>query len=188
EAGIKDFEKASEKHGVHFSNALFIDEHGEETAVQYMESEISNIPRGDVYQKLISTYFINPASMMIRRSVFDSIGGYDEQLTYEDFDFWVRSSRTFSYCFNAGVLVKKRVLKNSLSRQQFQFRNPHQRSTYLVCRKIFKLNQSKEEDRELRKRILYEIWQVLKHGNIGLIPRYLLLLAKTRFRSHRRLS
>ena len=37
--------------------------------------------------------------MMMRKSVFDALGGYDESLSYEDFDFWVRAARKFKFAY-----------------------------------------------------------------------------------------
>jgi hypothetical protein len=110
--------------------------------------------------------------MMIRRKVLEMLGGYDEQLTYEDFDFWIRSSRHWNYAFTDQILVKKRILKDSFSSEQFQLLSKHQKSTLKVCRKIKKLNKTVLEDLALQQRCWYEIRQCAKQGNFGLIPAF----------------
>jgi glycosyltransferase involved in cell wall biosynthesis len=161
--------------GVHFSDAWLIDHQGEILS-KHNERFDRPIPEGDLYQDLVSRYLICPPTMMIKREVLEALGGYDESLEYEDFDFWVRSSREFTYAYTDEPLVKKRVLKNSHARTQDKFRNSHQRSTLAVCKKIVQLNRSKGDRRALGKRCWHEIRQCIKKGNLGLIPDYLSIL------------
>ena len=116
---------------------------------------------------------------MFRREVIEALDGYDETLGYEDFDFWVRSAREFNYVYSNQVLAKKRVLKNSLSRSQTKYRNGHQQSTLVVCRKALGLNRTKTEGKALKKRCWYEIRQCVRRGNIGLIPSYFSIIQKS---------
>lgn len=177
-AGLKAFSKKGV--GVNFCDVMLTDEHGVNIRTHYKRNKngdlIESIPFGNVYTVLISTYYISPPSMMIRKEVLNELGGYDEDLSYEDFDFWIRSSRNWHYSFTDQVLVKKRVVTNSLSSKQFNFRTKHQKSTLSVCQKIKKLNQSKEEDLALSKRSLYEIKLCLKQGNLALIPSFFKLI------------
>ncbi|MDH5608411.1 MAG: glycosyltransferase [Cyclobacteriaceae bacterium] len=175
--GVQDFEKTGMAVGVHFCNVLKINEEGEPMGLHFQSTDI---PTGDLYRTLIQTYLVNPASMMIRREVLDFTGGYNERLLYEDFDFWIRSSRRWHYTYCPDVLVKKREVTNSLSSQQFRWRNPHQASTLAVCRTIFRLNKNASEARALHHRIRYEIKQCIRTGNVQLVMPYLRLWWKNR--------
>lgn len=176
EAGIHDFATAPENAGVHFSDAFLINSRDEVLGTHYPRDENGQLlekpPEGNIYQELISRYFICPPTIMTKREVLEQLNGYDEALLYEDFDFWIRSSRTFEYIFNKAPLVKKRNVKNSHSSSQFAFRSKHLDSTYKVCRKIFELNKTLEEDKALINRINYEMRQCLKTFNFGLLPKY----------------
>jgi len=100
--------------------------------------------------------------MMIKRVLLEHLGGYDEALSYEDFDFWVRSSRSFKYCFTDKVLMQKQVITNSHSSMQYRRKNPHSMSTAKICAKALKLNKTRREDRALLKRINYELrWALI---------------------------
>ena len=114
--------------------------------------------------------------MMIKREVLETLGGYDENLLYEDFDFWIRSSREWKYAFTDDVLVKKRKVPNSLGQKQFQRKSNYQESTLQGCQKIKELNRTKAEDSALRKRCLYEIGQCIKQRNWRLIYPFLKLI------------
>lgn len=177
-SGINTFMKSNA--GVTFCDVLNIDENGKELGTHFKrdqkENLIEKIPEGDVYTDLIKRYFISPPSMMIKRQVLEELSGYDETLSYEDFDFWIRSSRNWEYAFTNEVLVKKRKVPGSLSDQQFRRKSTHQKSTLRVCQKIKELNRTREERSALRTRCLYEINQCLKQRNFKLISGFLRLL------------
>lgn len=183
--GIKDFQ-LSKKAGVHFSDAYLCDEDGNRFGTHYQRDAhdqlISKVPTGDIYSELISRYFICPPTMMIKRSVLEELGGYDESLEYEDFDFWIRSSRKSPYIMSSKALTVRRILKSSDSKRQFAFRSKHAFSTYRVCEKIYNLNESRNEDVALLGRVKYEIRLCLKTLNIELIPNYITLMRKVKKR------
>jgi glycosyltransferase involved in cell wall biosynthesis len=138
----------------------------------------TSIPSGDVYRYLIERYFICSPTLMFRKDVINQLGGYDENLSYEDFDFLIRASRSYSFQYVPEVLVRKRVISNSLSNQQFALRSKHQRSTYLVCKKIYALNKNDAEKRALSRRIFYEIRLNVRLLNVSLCVKYLNLLLR----------
>jgi glycosyltransferase involved in cell wall biosynthesis len=173
--GIQALTNAGENFGVHFSDADWISEDGR---ALYRHSERfphATIPEGDIYKDLIQRFFICSPTMMFRRNVIESLGGYDESLAYEDFDFWIRSSRKFFYCYTPEVLVKKRVVRNSMSDKQFKTFSPQLESTYRVCQKIMALNRSRDEQRALAKRTLYEIRVCLRLLRFPLVLKYVRL-------------
>ncbi|NQZ77240.1 MAG: glycosyltransferase [Ekhidna sp.] len=162
--------------GVTFCDVLEIDEDGNNKGTHYARDRndklIDTVPDGEIYIELIKKYFISPPSMMIKREVFEELNGYDESLSYEDFDFWIRSSRKFRYAFTDEILVRKRIVSNSLSTKQFVKKSIHQMTTLKVCQKIKHLNKSKEENRALKQRCLYEIKQCIKLRHWSLIPNF----------------
>ena len=173
ESGIKIFETLDDSYGVIFSDAEWIDAHGKRMCFHSEKYPHNTIPQGNIYQNLIEHYFICSPTMMFRRAVIENLGGYDESLTYEDFDFWIRSSRRFKYHYEPSVLVKKRKLKNSLSQNQFKILNKHNYSTYLVCCKIRHLNRTKSEQQAFNRRIEYEIRQCIRTLDFTLALKYL---------------
>ncbi len=184
ERGVKIFETLDDSYGVIFGDAEWIDAQGKRLCFHSEKYPHNTIPQGNIYQPLIERYFICSPTMMFRRSVIEALGGYDETLTYEDFDFWIRSSRIFKYHYEPDVLVKKRKLKNSLSHNQFKIFNKHNYSTYRVCTKILDLNRTVKEQDALRKRIQYEIRQSIRTLDISLTYKYCLLWVKNNSRQY----
>lgn len=183
--GVKDLDLAGTEYGVHFTDALWIRENGEEMHLHSDRFPHDQIPQGNIYKDLISRFFICSPTMMFRASVIRELGGYDESLAYEDFDFWIRSSRLFMYCYSPKVLTKKRVVRNSMSQKQFSFFNPQLKSTFRVCEKILALNRSAEEQKALSKRIFYEMRVCVRLLHFTLFRKYAGLLIRN---SRRRYS
>lgn len=157
EEGVTILKKAGEDYGATFSDAQYIGEQGNPIRLHSEKFPHDTIPSGDVYKEVIQRYFICSPTIMFRKSVLDSLIGYDESLAFEDFDFWIRASRNFKFIYSPSVLVKKRVLSTSMSAKQFERSNPQRWSTLEVCKKIKELNRTQEEADALRRRLLYEI-------------------------------
>lgn len=174
--GVDTLQQAGDDFGVHFCDAELIDEHGSFISFHSDKYPHHTTPQGDIYVDVIQRYFICPPTIMFRKSVMDKLGGYDETLAYEDFDFWIRSSRQFKYTYSPEPLVKKRVVKNSMGSKQEKFFSRHALSTYQICKKILDLNAKKKEQQALSKRIWYEIRTSLRLLNIWLAIKYSSLL------------
>ncbi|MEQ9426691.1 MAG: glycosyltransferase family 2 protein [Cyclobacteriaceae bacterium] len=161
ETQVEFFELLSEDYGVVFSNAELINEddgfqkHFYKIGRDKLALEKPNV--GNVYTDLIGKFFIAAPTMMMRKSMLDELGGYDETLAYEDFDFWIRSSRNWKYAFQDKVLTKIRETSGSLSSTQYLAGDEQLATTYEVCRKIYDLNESKAENEALIGRLKYEI-------------------------------
>jgi len=70
---------------------------------------------GHIFRRCLPLCAISPSAAMIRRRVFDEIGGFDESLpACEDYDFWLR------YCARYPVLYvdEKLVIKHGGRRDQ----------------------------------------------------------------------
>ena len=157
------FEQLSKQYGVIFSEAQYINEKGQFLRYHHQDllRHLRPIPTGDVYAQLLSTYFISPPTMMMKKQVLDELGGYDEQLAYEDFDFWIRSSRNHYYAYQdvCTTLVRKHARSKSAS--LYRPGDPQLHSTYQVCLKAKALNRTKKDEQALRRRVKYELRQAL---------------------------
>ncbi len=175
EKGIKAFQSLGKDVGVQFSDAETIDKYGKSLGYHSDRFSHDSIPQGDIYCDVLARYFINSPSMMIRREVLARLEGYDETLAYEDFDFWVRSSRDFKYHYIPEPLVKKRILSSSLGQGQYKSGSDQFWSTLKVCQKALLLNKTHGENLALKKRIWFEMRQAVRVGNFGILRSYIRL-------------
>jgi glycosyltransferase involved in cell wall biosynthesis len=170
ETQVHDFKNLHSSFGVAYSDAIYIDEKG--ALIHRHSDKYKFHPSEWIYEYLLEKYFVCPPTMMIKREVLEALSGYDEQLLYEDFDFWIRSARDYQYHYNEEPLTKKRVLKSGHGNKFNEKRNPIQYSTFKVCKKAFLLNRNRSENIALAKRILTEIKLCLKTSHFDLIKLY----------------
>jgi len=181
EKQVKLFQQSSDKVGVIFTNVDIIGETGSFIHTHYPKfhhrSNSTAIPVGNVFEALLAQYYINPVGMMSRRKVFDALNAYDETLAYEDFDFWIRSSRVFEYAYLPEVLSAKRNVAKSLSSQFSQMNQIAMfESTLTVCKKAWWLCSSKPEKDALIKRCRYEARQAYIYNYKNIVRGYLEIL------------
>jgi glycosyltransferase involved in cell wall biosynthesis len=173
---VEIFESLPEDYAVVFGNAMEIDESGRMLKYHYPIDKQGQsrwkVPEGNVYKAILERYFICTATMMMRRSVLEELNGYDEELSYEDFDFWVRSSRKYLYAYQDEVTTLKRSVRNSLSTKFYQKnQSPHLLSTLQVLKKAQQLNQSPQEDKALAQCTMYHLKQAFFTQNFDLVQK-----------------
>lgn len=160
---INAFQKSKFKNlGVVYGNAEIINEDGSFNSFYFPVDKNGNVITkriiGDIYCSVLSTGdSICSVSTLIKKNVFDYLGGYDETLAYEDLDSWVRASREFEFDFIDEIVVKKRTVSNSLGSNFYKKKHKINFSTYKILKKALKLNRSKVEDLSLQKRVHHEI-------------------------------
>ena len=168
--------------GVDFCDAFYIDEKSNILEQHYRRDShnrlLDRVASGDIFKDILERYFICTPTMMMDRQVLDRLGGYDESLYYEDFDFWVRSSRHFKYHFTDKPLVKKRVHRLSMSKTQYLPNSKMLESTLRVCEKAFRLCRSPQELESLAGRLRYELRQAIISNNYSTAEGLYKLLTK----------
>ena len=170
---VSFFEKQNERVGVIFSNAINIDEQGNDLNLHTATNAL--IPQGEVFSDVLARYFICPPTMMVKKEVLDKLNGYDESLTYEDFDFWIRSSREYHYAYQNQILTKRRIVKTSHSKSFVKFEKMTD-STRIVCEKAYHLCKSESEFEALQKRINHEILFAFRQKHWKVVLNYTFLV------------
>lgn len=174
EEGVKNME-SNPKIAINFSNANYINEEGRfiksHFAINEEGESKEKVPQGNLFHHILERYFICSPSMMYRATFFKEIGGYDENLAYEDFDLMLRLSRNHPFSYTDQVLVEKRLLIVSMSTKQYEKGNRQLESTFKICKKAYQMIQNKREKKALLKRIAYEAKQAFIH------KRFLLFIA-----------
>lgn len=178
--GVSSLMKHGPSYGVHFGDATLIDKHS--SILKYHKTQDffneGSVPEGNLYEVILRKYFICPPTMMYTRAVIKTLQGYDETLYYEDFDFWVRSSRNFNYCYTPKLIAQKRILKSSKSSTQYKLGSKMIKSTLKVCVKAYFLNKDLSEFEALLVRVKYELRQALRTWDIRSIRGFINLYFK----------
>ncbi len=176
--GVSCLQTMGKLYGVFFADLVHINAKGDEIGKHITTSFFKTgiVPQGDIYTQVLSTFFISPPTMIFRKTLLDKLGGYNEALSYEDFDFWVRSSRVTNYCYLPQVTVKKRIHSESVSAKQYSKNSNMLSSTLAVCKTAYRLNKNKSEDFALLKRLAYEAKMSLISTNFS-IAFYMFILS-----------
>lgn len=171
--------------GLVYGNMENIDENGFHLSHYFEVDKNQKVTQkratGNVYLSILKGgNSICSPSALFKKSVFETLEGYDENLAYEDLDFWIRLSRHFEIDFIDAVVIQKRNVTNSLGSQFHQKKtsNKINHSTYLILKKAFQITKNKEENKALLKRIHYEILLNFNKQNFNLVLQLLLLKLK----------
>jgi glycosyltransferase involved in cell wall biosynthesis len=172
--------------GIVYGNLIEIDEKGNFISNYYTEED--HPESGDIYKMVVGrTTKICSVSSMIKKSVLEKLGYYDENLAYEDLDLWIRTSRGYEFEYLPEILAKKRVLSHSLSSHFLIKNNSRSKklnaSTLQILIKAFQLNRTKDEHKALIRRIRFEMYKFIKARNFNLLFQLFLLEIKVRLKS-----
>lgn len=165
---INLFQALPPSYGVVYSNCELLSESGENLGLhQRPDPNFPGewLPRpasGWVFAEVLARYFISAPTMLMRRATLLALRGYDETLSYEDFDFWVRASRDWQFYYQEAVTTRKHKHPRSKSAQVTSRRDPYLASTVVICRKALALCQSSDEYFALSQRLRYELRHALR--------------------------
>ena len=172
--------------GIVYGNLIQMDENGTYLNDYYTEED--HPESGNIYKMVVGrTTKICSVSSMVKKTVFETVGYYDENLAYEDLDLWIRASRVFDFEYISEMLAKKRELSTSLSAHFTKKNNKKTKrlneSTLQILKKAFHLNRTKEEHKALLGRIRFEMYKFITSQNFVLLGELLLLEIKVRWKS-----
>jgi glycosyltransferase involved in cell wall biosynthesis len=189
---LKAFQESKYKNlGVVYGNVELINEKGRFYfyffPVDSNKKTIEKRTTGDIYLSVISGgNSICSVSSMVKKTVFDALDGYDENLAYEDLDLWIRASRVYDFDYTDEILIQKRISNTSLGTHFFLKNDARAKkinySTYLIIQKAIALNRSKTEHKAILKRMHFEMTLAYKTSDYKLLIKYILLEIKQRFR------
>lgn len=160
------FEQLGPRYGVVYSNAELIGEQGQPRGVHHRpDGRGGLLPRpasGWVLADVLGRYFICSPTMMMRRETLAHLGGYDETLAFEDFDFWVRASPDWQFHYQDAITTRRRLHPRSMSTRSYQPNDPYLLSNIAVCRKAVALVRTPAERAALGIRLRWELLQALR--------------------------
>lgn len=119
ERQVNFFLNSNEKTGVVYSDAYLMREDGSPGYGWFIQMHrlFQKIPEGNLYEVLLEGNFIPAMTAMVKRSVFDKVGYYDENLAYEDHDMWLRIAQEYEFKFSDYVSAKYRLHEKNLHKK-----------------------------------------------------------------------
>lgn len=104
-----------------YSDATVINAEGQ-PRVKYFISQFlgGNTPPIDTFESLLRIgNWIPAASVLLKTDAVRSVGGYDEDLFFEDYDLWLRLARNGTFTHVVEPLVSFRMVETSLGSTRF---------------------------------------------------------------------
>jgi glycosyltransferase involved in cell wall biosynthesis len=149
---VRIMEALPPKVGVVYSDSWQMDVDGIPLAEKFIEAHrrFQVMPEGHLFPVLLGGNFIPAMATMIRRECFDTVGPYDEELVYEDFDMWLRISRHYDFAFSPTISAKYRIVPGSISRV-LRNETAALESDFRICEKLIRCNELTRDERWLVK-------------------------------------
>ena len=121
-----------------YSDASRMDEAGVRLEPDFIQAHTPDCtrPSGNIFAELANRNFIPAMSTLIRYQALLEVGRYDERLSYEDYDMWLRLAARYDFVYCPGLLARYRIVGTSVVRTLFV--NPsaqHFYTLYLICQK-----------------------------------------------------
>ena len=176
--------------GVLYSDAFQIDEDGNVLPDMFIATHRSlpEMPQGQIFDILLEGNFIPIVTTLTRRSCYDKVGMYDEDLPWEDWDMWMRIACHYSFLYSPVPLAKYRYHAKSFSHSD---RAAMLKGSFKTCFKQLGLGHLNEVQRswltgllldmseELYKRsdtelsaLLLALWQATRNKRAGWMYRF----------------
>lgn len=105
-----------------YSDCKLVNESGEliqSSYIKYFRPDLdnNNPPSGHIHEQLLAYNFIPAMATVTRTSSLVEVGGFDEELKFEDFDLWLKLSSKYRIIFSGNSFCYYRILGNSLIRR-----------------------------------------------------------------------
>lgn len=102
-----------------YSDAVLVDEKENLIApsyLHYFRPDLASPPSGNIFKQLLSFNFIPAMATVSKTEYIKEVGGFDENLKFEDFDLWLKISHRYKIIFSGNSKCYYRILGNSLIR------------------------------------------------------------------------
>jgi len=116
-----DFMERNDNIGLVFSDAWF-QKFNEKTHIKWSDYKTNmdryfknGIQNADMYFLLLTRPIIPALTVMVRKQIFDEIGGFDEALVYEDDDMWLRIALKYPLAYINEPLACYRMHDSNIS-------------------------------------------------------------------------
>lgn len=150
ERQVDAFDAAGPTVGMVYGDMVEVDGEGVETGQRWFDLDrMGPAASGDLFLEMVGRAFISAPTVMVRTDLLQAAGPYDETLVAEDYDMFLRLSRSAEWAYLSEPLVNYRVLDTSLSRSK-EFGDRQRKGRIAMLRKH--VGVSREADRVIARR------------------------------------
>lgn len=103
--------------GMAYGRMELMDESGEALGRDYFAWTGLRPRSGDIFRALLGGNFVPGVAVLLRRSAFEAVGGFDSAILTEDYDAWLRIARHYTVAYVDEPVAIYRVHESSVSRQ-----------------------------------------------------------------------
>ena len=105
------FDEQGQDVGMIYTNAAMFFEDNPERKEVFIDHHRKDAlkPSGNIFDDLLKRNFIPGMSALIRLDILKSLGGFDDELMYEDDDMWLRIAKKYQIVYLDAVTVKYRL-------------------------------------------------------------------------------
>lgn len=113
---VSILDKTDETVAMVYTDSYYINEKSQRKLGTYMSTRFKYeyAPSGNIQDQLPDKNFLLLQSALIKKSVFDTIGNFDESLPFEDWDMSLRIADKYNVLFCDQVLIEYRIHPNSV--------------------------------------------------------------------------
>jgi glycosyltransferase involved in cell wall biosynthesis len=120
-----------------------------------IQSQVYEMPEGDIWFDLLLGNMITTSSSVIRKELFTTIGGFQNDLRYcEDWDLWLRCAERNKIGFCPEPLVKYRLHSGGLSKNYMFMSETRER----IMSRALTSERGKELSFIVRRRVVSRFW------------------------------
>lgn len=149
-----------------YSDAQLIDEAGAALEETFLSRHRPGrtAPSGQIFSDLADGNFIPAMATLIRVEALEVVGGYDEALTYEDYDMWLRlAAAGFEFQHLPSLVADYRIVASSMTNALFTRPSPAHSKTVVALheRWMFSGRLNPDQRRKWAKQIgaaAYNLW------------------------------
>ena len=133
EKALRQFATMASDYVAVYSDAYLIDDAGNRLPELFIEHHRSFtlVPEGDIFTPLLEGNYLPAFGVMVTTQALRYVGGYDESLSYEDYDAWLRLARRGKFAFLSEPLGEYRFHSSNLHKRIKDFNT----ANYWIYRK-----------------------------------------------------
>jgi glycosyltransferase involved in cell wall biosynthesis len=161
---VEIMESQPDRVGVLYSDAFQMDEQGRALPEMFIAAHrnLPEMPHGEIFNVLLEGNFIPGMTTLIRRSCYDVVGLYDENLPWEDWDMWMRIARHYSFLYSPVPSARYRYHAKSFSHSD---RAAMLKGSFKTCFKQFDLGHLNEVQKLSLLNLLLNVSEELYRRN-----------------------